>query len=469
MTVPTTNRRRSGRREHEDGVALISVLLLLMLITALGAALAVSGQTETLIARNHQTAAEAEAAAEAGLNHAIALTLENLQGWSGNIDPSAGAPFASVSAAMSSLLRGPDNTTGTTATDADNGSLEALGGAPALPRFPTRVTLAPGIQYDARLFDDDAPRPGVTLFDPDRTRIGETNPATEVSDANMRIVVRASGYAPGNTTATVEATIGPLKLPAIVTNGNLRISGSARILGTEGSVHSNADLTVGGNAFVQHHATSSGDYDVSGTPSIGGNSGGAKSLVPVPPIRASDHLSKADYILNNDGTMTTVSSGMTAACDPCAGAWTYTPPTWTLSTAPTDGTYYVEGGVQISGSPGLGSSGSPAIVSIIAEQSIDISGDIYLQPDTLGLLFVTDQDLKINGNLHANYQAALMLVHEQVDISGASEITGQLLVEDAAMVSATAAENGITGSLDLTYNGGLESNFLFVTGWRRLR
>ncbi len=57
----------------ERGSALILVLFVLMMMSALTAALTVSGQTETLISRNQRSGAQAQAAAEAGLNHAVEL------------------------------------------------------------------------------------------------------------------------------------------------------------------------------------------------------------------------------------------------------------------------------------------------------------------------------------------------------------------------------------------------------------
>ena len=54
----------------EKGVALITVLLLLAVVSALTTALAMSGQTEIAMASNEMYYAGARAAAEAGLNRA---------------------------------------------------------------------------------------------------------------------------------------------------------------------------------------------------------------------------------------------------------------------------------------------------------------------------------------------------------------------------------------------------------------
>src|SRR5687767_4937126 len=128
----------------ERGVALVAVLLLLLLVSGLGAALAISATTDTLMARNHQVAAEARAVADASVAHGIALTLTHLRRWSAN-------GFASPGAAVNALLRGPDDAVGDVAADADNGSLETLG----IARPPGRVLLAgtTAAAYDLRVFD----------------------------------------------------------------------------------------------------------------------------------------------------------------------------------------------------------------------------------------------------------------------------------------------------------------------------
>src|SRR5688572_17532617 len=86
-------------RSSERGSALIGVLLLLMMMSALAGALTVSGHTETLVARNHQTAAQARAAAEAGLNHATEVVLAWLLSWKDN-------GFPNVDTALDTLLAG---------------------------------------------------------------------------------------------------------------------------------------------------------------------------------------------------------------------------------------------------------------------------------------------------------------------------------------------------------------------------
>ncbi len=74
----------AGHRQDERGIALVAVLLLLMMMSALGMALVVNGETETLIARNQISGMQAQAAAEAGLNHAVEVATEYIFDWKAN-------------------------------------------------------------------------------------------------------------------------------------------------------------------------------------------------------------------------------------------------------------------------------------------------------------------------------------------------------------------------------------------------
>ena len=194
---------------------MIGVLLLLVIISASTAALTVSGRTEIAISRNYEMATQAQVAAESGLNHALDVALTSLRNWQPN-------GFASPNDAMTSFLLGPDNLSGTVATDADNGSLEATG----IPRPPGRLALAGalGAQYEARIYDEDDPARGLTLTAADLVRIAENGQLA--TDGNTQVVVQAIGYAADGSMTTLEALIIPVDSPAIVSNGDLEVRGN---------------------------------------------------------------------------------------------------------------------------------------------------------------------------------------------------------------------------------------------------
>jgi hypothetical protein len=456
--------RRSSIKS-EDGFALVLVLLALLVVSGLASAMVTSGRTEVIISTNQERSAQARAAAEAGLNHALAVSITYVQNWQAN-------GFVNASAAMTSLLSGPD---GNPATTADNGSLAVLT-AGVLPAPPARVVLdaATNTAYEAIVMDEDDPSRGLSLAD--QVRVGETGVST--LDSNGRIVVRAIGYAAGGTTATLEASIGPIILPAIVTNDDLVISGNPTIDGANGSVHSNGNLTISGSPEITENATASGGYSTSGSPDIGGQSGGGRPNLTIPPVNAADHRPLADFILQADGRMMTQggveicnASVDQDACRPIYG-WRYSAagPSWDMNDNAVvfTATYYAEGDVSISASPG--SSATPLAITIIAEGDIEITGNPDLRPDQPELMFVTNQDLRIAGTLSQPIAfEGQMLVREQLSISGHPSLAGQILVQNVPSVSNVVLTNSISGNPTITYNGLVGTNTFIVVGWREIR
>jgi cytoskeletal protein CcmA (bactofilin family) len=439
-----------AERPGERGSALLAVLLLLMMMSALVAALSVNGRVETAISRNQRSATQAQVAAEAGLNHAVELATTFVFQWKTN-------GFADADAAIAALLLGPDGAIGTVAADADNGSLGTRTGIGVTEELPidTRLAITGGIdaEYEAFLLDDDADAPDE-----------DGDPYT---DANRTLILRATGYAEDDTKVVLEAVIAPLELGAVVVNGDLDISGNVTIDGTEGSVHANGDLDItGGSASITGDITASETY----TGSLAGT--GSSPELPLPEIRASDYLAFADFILTSTGTMTDPVGTVlcTAAAMTSCNSWNFNAGVWSISTTATSGTYYVEGGVAVTGSPGT--EGSPIQLTIIAEGSIDISGSPDFAADTPELLFVTDGDLEISGGLDSGNPLTFsgqMLVHEQVKISGNPALGGQLIVENAPSVDTLVTQNDISGNPTITYNGGLGTGTLSVQGWRDVR
>jgi type IV pilus assembly PilX-like protein len=431
--------RPAHHRQDERGIALVAVLLLLMMMSALGMALAVNGETETLIARNQIAGMQAQAAAEAGLNHAVEVATEYIFDWKSN-------GFASSDLAVDAVL-----------TNADAGNLNGLA-------INTALDIADGFNasYSVTILDDDAN--------------GAGEDGDPLNDANNVLVIRATGLAQDGTKVVLEALISPQELGAIVTNGDLLLHGNAAIAGNAGSVHSNGSLTIDGNSVsVEQNVSSTGELNCDDPcDQVDGTATEGASEVPVPPVHASDYLVWADYILKSDGTMT--QDGMVVCTwdsKTSCNHWDFdsTSGTWALnSNSFTAGTYYVEGHARVSGSPG--STKNPAEVSIIAEGSIEISGSPKLAPDTPELLFVTDQDLKITGTIDVVGEAALvqgqMLVRGQAEIAGNASLDGQLLVEDVDVGDLVDA-NSIGGSVVITYTGGLGGSVFTVSSWRDVR
>ena len=480
--------RDRANGEGEQGAALLGVLLLLMLLSGLGAALAVSAVTETLMARNHQVAAQARAAADAGLAHAVELTLARLRAWLAD-------GHATPGAAVTALLRGPDGAAGNAAADADNGSLEALG----IVRSPGRVVLggASDAAYELRLLDDDDPALGRGLSATDLARIGEDGQAS--SDANTAVVLRAIGYAGtaalpdaagtagGNAfaagavaasgaIAVAEAALALQQLPAVVTNGPLTLADLALVGGTFGGVHANGDLRLDGSPVVTRDATASGNVaGLAGAAVVGGTVAGSRPSMPLPAVRAAAFRTRADIVLTAGGILRTAGGAVlcdaSAAPNACADAghgWVYGADGWSVpgAMAPPEGTYYVETAVVISGSPGT--TALPAKLTVIAEGNISITGPAVMEAATPGLLLVTDGDLLVtDGRLGAGSEGQL-LVREQARVAGTAIVAGQLLVGNDGTTSTLVVANAIAGSAALTFSGAGGASAFMVTAWRRV-
>jgi hypothetical protein len=456
----------------ERGVALMGVLLMLMMMSALAAALGVSGHTETLVSRNHQSSTQARLAAEAGLNHAVEVVGTYIFEWKSN-------GYANADAAVDGLL-------------ANTALLTPDGFTPGATYTLPNVLIT---SYQAYVMDEDDGDLPPNGRGSDASTLPNADPADRedgdpTTDMNRSLIIRAVGSSLNNATVTLEAVIGPIDLPAIVTNGGFTLSGNATIGGTEGSVHTNGNLVIsGGSATITGDASASGTLTCSSPCSqVAGDETPGAAPLPVPVVRASDYRMYSEYLLNSTGNMLCDNPagcsvpGVAYGALVCAGAgngcrnaygWTWNSgsSTWELSwNTPTtpNGTYYAQTDVSVSGSPG--SPGTPIQITIIAEGSIDISGNPDLAPHTPELLFVTNEDLSISGGIDTPLSAqGQMLVHEQCSISGNPEIAGQLICEDAAAVSTLVTSNTMSGNPTITYNGGLGTAVYNVKGWREIR
>jgi Tfp pilus assembly protein PilV len=305
-----------------------------------------------------------------------------------------------------------------------------------------------------------------------------------------RIKVLSVGTAPNNARGQIEVWFikgAGIPLKAIVTNGDLKISGSPSIMGTRGGAHTNDDMQISGHPGMQiadgltasNKAGGGGSLpegmDISGDPCIGGPgcslppglrpeanvldttqekdayeaTHNSAPLEAIPKVNPADYASKVaamgaagnHYILHDDGTVTV--GGECAANGFCTGGisvpapagWSFSGGSWSLSgSSAANGVFYSEAKVDISGSPG--SSPSPWQATIVARDDIKISGSPHIKPypttsdDLKNHLLVTGNDLDISGSIHASYAGGAILVHQQFKISGNPTINGFIIAGD---------------------------------------
>jgi len=420
-------------------MALVMVLLLLAVISALATGLTMNGQMEVAMAGNEATYAGARAAAEAGMNRAIAAIVNNTT-------DDLLAEFQATGSAAFLFTEAPPYTIGT------NGQFE----------------------YQVEIFDDDDPAlyGGALTADQLAAMAEDGDPATNI---NERMILRVTGLGPNGTIVRVgrilesvgtpqSTTTTTITNPALLVAGDLAISGSIDVAGNRGNIHANGNVSLSGGGY-----SISGDLTAAGTltgdtSNVGGVAGGGRPNVNVPDINANDYFDLATHILRADGTMTTQAGA--PACSLANCGWSFSGGSWHLTGngngAANSGTFFVEGNATISGNPNAGGTGQNRValpLSVIATGSIEVTGTPTLRPHNgLALQFVTNGDLRIAGN--ADFDNTIVegqsLVREQIMISGNPDLRGQIIVQnvtDCSPCSTVATSNTITGNMGIIYDG----------------
>ena len=468
MSKSKTNRRSLGKGflsqplYNESGIALISALLFMVVLISLVPAAMHLTSGEMNRTTSFKENRQAFFIAEAGLEHAKFLT-EQSSVRDALIGPDEKVYVPTI----------PTNTQNAVSNDDDNGTFDT---GTVVARFGSIYSevLYKGNTYYIRAEDNDD---------------GDDNP---LSDSDFLMVVSSVGIV-DDTTTRVEATIYYPTIPvsALTTNGNLQMSGTPNILGACGAAHANGDLDINGNPEVALNATSSGGLTTSGSmANITGTPVGSQPQIPVPYLNPSDYQQYADYtlkadgtILDSDGNPVTPSPGFLDEWD-FASASSPDLPTWKLSgNDSTDASYYVEGNIEISGTP-PGPGNPPWEVTFFATGSIKLSGnaDFINRKDTIddpvsiqNLFMVAGLDIDYSGN-PSNILEGIIYAGEQIELSGNGSIEGAVMAFNAnAGVSASPSglitENLVNGNPTITYGCGLtfpNSGGVQVVSWNEV-
>lgn len=433
-----TDAGRSARAGFALPLALLGLIVVTVLVNGIWSAARVNG----MAARNREDATQALSLAEAGVDHALGLLRGPLR------DTTVGR-----------LLLGADGLEGTD----DDGLLVGY----ELPEedviADTGVVLGRG-RYQVSLVDDPADGDGDLL-----------------TDSNFRLLVRCTGRTRSGAVSTVHAVVGKRTLPAIASEGDLRINGNPEILGPCGGAHSNASIELTGTPTVATSVSASDTVEVSGR--INGADGSEvrprhhQPEIDIPDLDPMSYCDDADYILYRNGFFVTVEparDSVDATGDPVNG-WKRSgadPTTWDLSgNEASPGTYCVEGSVTVSGNP-QGPGSSAIAMTILATGSVEFSGNPKIDaahPD--GLLIIAGGDLSISGNPSGwteNY-GGTMYSESQCRISGNPSLAGQMLCKDKANPPGTVdgvSENVINGNPEITYGcGGMGAGRRSIVAW----
>jgi hypothetical protein len=328
-----------------------------------------------------------------------------------------------------------------------------------------------------------------------------------VRPANSTTVF-AVGFVPsrdaaGRRVRVVQAQLGSAELVGgwkarygVLTGGPVRFIGNPIILsGSAVGVHSNGYLEVGGSTFIDGCMSSSGGARITGSvvqdPSC--QPPGNQAVVQIPVIDPRQLWETSHYDMCPDGKVRAgrahPTSGYTAGTTPCSGVvlaetpsvvafrgWKYLGSSASLgarwqqtSGSPYDGVYYIhQGSADLASN--TGSTATPWLVTLLVAGNgacpaitggdVSISGNPVMRPypGTRDLLVAAGRDLDLSGDPD---MGGILAAHEQLESTGNTHIhEGALLAEGACDSPNDSVDtNYIAGHTSLDNTGPLSSPF----------
>lgn len=484
---------RTGVRKTERGMTLIMALLTLALMLLMGLALTTSSMSGILVSANYERDVRSFYVAEAGVSHALSI-LRATSGDPNNTGVITGDLNGDGKFDLKDVLYG-------STSQADGALLADTRFIPSTYQLITASGIAvAGGTYTVQVYDDDNPTvnyaspsvpPGENGTEADGWKI----------DRNNRIVVRSIGTGVNGARTVIDVVIGFIPYPALLAEGDVSVGGSSTISGQYGSVHTNANLSLGGSTTIAQSATASGTLTQSGgSASVGGFQAGGQPRLTIPDLKpfpqtgdklqpSNFFISKSNIVLARDMADLThafnqlgipasylpssvSSSGV--ALDPQT-RMLYLPSNfgWSLSSgsnqqwslasagATSDKTYFVYGNVECNG-------GSYTI-SVIATGHITVNGNANFNPYLAGtralnlapvqppfaridLLFLAGTDVKMNGTSASVNLNGVIYAGEQVNLSGNGSFEGQIVARSRANADSYINANAVSGNFTLNFN-----------------
>ena len=322
------------------------------------------------------------------------------------------------------------------------------------------------------------------------TALDNNDDADQTTDSDGRILIRSVGRQNGAVSivqVAVTANAGAAgSFGGIITEDNLAIPGDANITGACGNVHANGNIDISGSPTIDQNLTAQGTISIGGSPTVWGSTTSGADAQEIPYFDPADYADYATYELRSNGNVYDADGNLVADetdDDPWNG-WTYTPGGgdngqghWDLASDNTiDGMLYIEGDVTVS-------SNDPTWeTTLVATGSIELSGNFGMSnyqnashPEAIqNLLLVAGLDLKINGNPDQNWAEGVMAGGEQIQVSGNPALQGALIASDVSSTSTTVAANEISGTLSLACNNMLAAGTnggtgVTITAWQDVR
>ncbi len=402
-----------SKLKDEDGSVFVGALMLVMVITLVGASLFQLALVETRLVEGDKVSAQTIYCAEAGIARALA-----------EIIPAPADP------------------------------LSWAGATQTLP------TAEGSCQYVASDVNIDFPR---------KLRVTATIGSLSQETIELTAQAFSNGISSGGG-AGQPFTIGGN--PVVQGScGSLHVNGDLVILGSpsfDGSLTSSGSYDASeGNPVIG--GESGGEYPLQPVPTVDPTEFLIVAQTTLPPSEVFQLKSNGQILDGNNVLITTLGAGEEFR------GWVYNrknkPWDYDGNTA-FDGTYYVEGSAKVSGSPG--SATTPWVATIIAAEDIEILGNPHMSPHLGDTLLVAGLDINIDGNpALASELSGIIAAHEQIRIVGNPTIVGIVIAEDAPSTSRLVGESGIAGNPSITsdcqLNPGVDSWQVGVWIWQECR
>jgi hypothetical protein len=343
---------------------------------------------------------------------------------------------------------------------------------------------------------------------------------SDVIDGDKQAILIVTAMMPDGTTKQTEYFLAyPAQQigngGAISTNGNINMQGSFQVLGTQGSVQANQNLTGNGaaNASISVAANASGSATISmqNIPPGGINSGVDPVSIPVLPISsfrsdpAYSALQNRMIIFDRNGNVSSpTGSSITAAQRTAAQNYfniqvgsgstnTQFKMSGNSATPPPNAVYYFEGDFVKTGQ-----GNAPEYpMTIVAEGSVKLAGNAKFSPATydgqptnslipsnsMGQLILAGQDVELMGTgSTGNQYTGNVFANEQARVQGNFQMNGSITAADAPDTVGSAVTTSSSLSPDvvtqgnpvITYDGiptflRFRPDHINVTSIRRLR
>jgi hypothetical protein len=387
------------KRRKRSGMALPASLAAITAVSVLISGIWVIVDLNAKTSTNRKSALSALLIAEAGASHALGLLRGELKNKN-----------------LTHLLKGSNNAAG-----GGDDTLFIGYGLSSDKQIPAAGVSFGGGTYYVTMQDDPAETDGLPL-----------------DDKNNRILLRCRGVTPDGASAEIQTIVGAIPLPAIATEGVLKIGGNPKISGPCGGLHANEIIEVSGTPTIEGAVTAS-DTVIGSSCAIRKPDGTCNTPlhnqppIDIPPLTVAQVCTAPTLSLLANGNMIdhvpepdVVYSGLTARF-----GWKWGGSKWQAEDNPRSGTVCAYHDVEIS--KNWGSKTTPLAMSIYSTRSIIVSGNPYFTAhDTEGGLLIAENDLKISGNPEtgADNYGGFMYAGAQCQISGNPRLRGQLLCKD---------------------------------------